>query len=248
MIVELPTLTSEYSPNEVDPPVLTISRNIVFYVLFAANFVLFLLVIPVTLISMRVGWPLMLALLDLHLFTLRVICGIDYEISGRKHLPDAPYLIAARHQSMWETIVFHKLLDNPAMLAKDSLFSIPLVGALMRKNGHIPIDRSGSIDTFRRAIGQAAETVKSGRNVLIFPQGTRAKPNDNDLKLGVLVLYRKLACPCVPVVLNSGKYWPASGWIIRPGTIQVRILPPIEVGLTSKEFLARITHDLETVV
>jgi 1-acyl-sn-glycerol-3-phosphate acyltransferase len=186
--------------------------------------------------------------LNFHLFTLRAVCRIDCEISGREHLPDAPYLIAARHQSMWETIVFHKVLDNPAMLAKDTLFAIPLIGALMRKNGHIPIDRSGSIDAFRRALGQAADAVKSGRTVLIFPQGTRAKQNNNDLKLGVLVLYRKLACTCVPVVLNSGKFWPASGWILRPGTIKVRILPAIKPGLTSKEFLVQIKHDLETTV
>ncbi len=248
MIKTIPLVTSEYSPNDFDLPVLTILRNILYYGLALPVFALVLLLIPVALISMRVGWPLVRGLLKTHLFLLGAVGGVNYEVVGRANLPISPYLIAARHQSIWETVFFHILLDNPAMLAKDTLFGLPLIGALMRKNGHIAIDRSGSIDAFRRAVAQAAEVTASQRSVLIFPQGTRAKEHNNDLKLGVLVLYRKLDCPCVPIVLNSGDFWPNNSWILRPGTIKIRILPAIETGLTSKEFLARITHDLETTV
>lgn len=246
IIVKLAIVTSVYNFYDCDLPVLTLLRNVLFYSLFAVVLILFALMVPVALVSMRIGWPMIIWLARATLYLLRVLCGIDYQVSGRENLPSEPYLIAAGHQSMWETIFFHSLLNNPVMLAKDSLFKIPGLGAIMRKNGHVPVDRSGSIEAFRMAIAQAGHAFTAGRSILIFPQGTRANSAGSDVKLGVLVLYRKLGCACVPVVLDSGRYWPSDGGLMRAGTIKVRILPALPPGLPPREFIARITQDLET--
>lgn len=224
-----------------DLPVLNALRTFLYFLIAGVATLPFFLALPMLVFPMRFGWPIITSCLKMHLFFLKIICGLSYRISGQENLPDTPYLISSQHESVWETLFFHLVFDNPAMFAKEELFRLPLVGLLMKKNGHIRTDRGGSIDKLRAAMRQAHTVSSNGRNVLIFPGGTRDADAKNVIRKGVSILYRKLKCPCVPVVLNTGLFWPSGTWVKHPGTIHVWILPAIDPGLSSEEFITRLS-------
>jgi 1-acyl-sn-glycerol-3-phosphate acyltransferase len=93
---------------------------------------------------------------------------------------------------------------------------------------------------------EAREQARSGRQILIFPEGTRRPPGaPPDYKVGVLLLYQEMGVPCLPVALNSGLYWPRRKWQRYPGTITVEFLEEIPPGLPRKDFLARLEVVIE---
>ena len=86
---------------------------------------------------------------------------------------------------------------------------------------------------------------REGRPILIFPEGTRKKPGaPPDYKPGVAGLYNQLDVACIPVALNSGRYW--QGFWKYPGTITLEFLPPIAAGLKRREFMAPLEARIET--
>ena len=91
---------------------------------------------------------------------------------------------------------------------------------------------------------EARKRIEAGREIIIFPEGTRRAPGaPPSYKTGVVLLYEALGVPCVPVALNSGLFWPRRSLTRRPGTIIVEILEPIPPGLPKKEFLEPSRRD-----
>lgn len=221
-------------------------RTVLFYSLSALFAVPFLLLFPGILFPRVFTLTVTGMFLRLQLVLLRVVCGIRYEVCGREHLPDGPCLIASQHESSWETLFFQILLDAPVMFAKKEVFHYPLLGTLSRKIGHIPVDRQGSVDAMREGFRVGRDVVHSGRKLLIFPTGTRRVNTDDPVVIqsGVGVLYQLAATPVVPILLNSGSCWPSGTLLKYPGTITVRILPPIASGLGRREFLEQLKADL----
>jgi 1-acyl-sn-glycerol-3-phosphate acyltransferase len=81
--------------------------------------------------------------------------------------------------------------------------------------------------------------------VLIFPEGTRRKPGAKpDYKPGVAGLYAILKVACVPVALNSGRYW--QGFTKKPGTITLEFLDTIPPGLKRDDFMPLLQQRIET--
>jgi len=138
------------------------------------------------------------------------------------------------------------LQKNPAIVAKKQLAKIPFYGWYFRKTDMIPIDRKGHASAMR-AMLRAADRIKDrGGVILIFPEGTRAAPGETgEYKVGVAGLYRHLKVPVVPVVLNSGLFWPRNSFAKRPGKIILEYLPPIEVGLSRDAFMAELQERIE---
>jgi 1-acyl-sn-glycerol-3-phosphate acyltransferase len=94
---------------------------------------------------------------------------------------------------------------------------------------------------------EAKKRIEDGREIIIFPEGTRRAPGaPPDYKTGIVLLYDALDVPCLPVALNSGLFWPRRSVIRRPGTIVVEILDPIPPGLPKAEFLSRLQTAIET--
>ncbi len=182
--------------------------------------------------------------LRLQLLILKYTAGITYQLEGRENLPRGAFLIASQHESSWETIYFNILLDRPAMFAKKEIFSYPLVGPLTRKMGHIPVDKNGSGDAMRDGFRQGQAIIKQGRKLLIFPSGTRRISEAANLQAGVGVIYQLCRVPVVPVLLNSGKCWPYGSLLKYPGTIHVRILPPLPANLERGEFMRLLSSEL----
>lgn len=180
----------------------------------------------------------------LTMFLLRVCAGTRYEIRGE--VPEGAVLVAAKHQSMWDTIIATALLRDPAIVMKKELLMVPYYGWYSLKARMIAIDRGSGSAAIRKLIAQAKAALALRRPILIFPEGTRMAPDAApDYKPGVAALYRQLDVPCVPVAVNSGMYWARRGFSKRPGTIVIEFLDPIPPGLDRKAFMAELENRIE---
>ena len=176
----------------------------------------------------------------------RVVAGIDVDLRGVENLPTGPAIVAAKHQSAWETLYFTELLDAPAAVLKEELVRAPVIGPYMRAMDMIPVDRKAGASALRRMVDKAREAVAVGRPILIFPQGTRVAPGvQAPYHPGTAALYAGLGLPVIPVALNSGLYWSRNSFWKRPGKIVVEFLPAIPPGLDRRAFMARLQETLE---
>lgn len=179
-------------------------------------------------------------------FFLRHFAGVSVEVRGRENIPEGPCIIASKHQSEWESNIFHNLLHDPVYIIKKELGRIPLYGIYGRKMKMIFIDRAGHARTLKKMVREAREAVAANRPLIIFPEGTRVNPGERiPYRRGVAALYTELGLPVVPVVHNSGLHWPKETFRKRPGTIIVRFLPPIPPGLPPHEFMRRLEDTME---
>ena len=177
---------------------------------------------------------------------LRALAGTGYEVRGMANVPDGPAIIAARHQSAWETLAFHLLIRDLAIALKKELMHVPVFGWYLRRAGMIGIDRAAGAQAVRALVRRAEAAAARGDHILIFPEGSRVPPGAQSRYLpGVAALYARLGRPVVPVALNSGLYWSRRGFIKWPGTIVVEFLPPIEPGLDRRAFMALLKERLE---
>ena len=178
---------------------------------------------------------------------LRWICNIQIRIEGQEHIPAGPAMIAAKHQSLWDTAIVLRLFRGPAIVMKQELLRIPIYGALCRAQGMIAVDRDGGAKALKQMLKDARAAAADGRKILIFPQGTRTLPGESaPYQPGVVALYRDLKLPVVPVALNSGFFWPKRGILRKPGTIVLRFLPPIPAGLDRDTFMAELETRIES--
>jgi 1-acyl-sn-glycerol-3-phosphate acyltransferase len=110
-----------------------------------------------------------------------------------------------------------------------------------------PVDRRAGTSALNDMLARAKQEVQSGRQLVIFPEGTRRAPGaEPRYKFGVAHLYAEIGVPCVPLALNSGLFWPRRAFTRLPGTIVVEILDPIPPGLDKAEFMARLQEVTET--
>lgn len=182
-----------------------------------------------------------------NLLALRLICGMTVEWRGLEKIPDGPLLVAAKHQSAWETFAFFLPFRRPAYVYKRQLAYVPLFGWLIWKANQIPVDRGKKGVALASMAAGARKAAAMGRQVMIFPEGTRrAVDAPPDYKFGVAHLYRELCVPCLPVALNSGLFWSRKSFTRRPGTVLVEILDPIPPGLPPQDFAARLEEAIET--
>ncbi len=177
---------------------------------------------------------------------MRAICGLKVEIRGKENIPDGAGLIACKHQSFFETMAFHELLKDPAMVLKKELLNIPIYGWYCRKTKMIAVDRKGHASALKAMIAQSQNALDDNRPIVIFPEGTRSAVDSNlPYQPGIAALYSKLNAPVTPVALNTGLFWPRKRYICRPGTLIVEFLPPIEPGMKRKEFMTELQERIE---
>ena len=178
---------------------------------------------------------------------LRLICGVRVEIRGRQFMPAGAALIAPKHQCMFDVFGLFAVLPDSCFVTKKELMRIPLFGWYCLKLGMVVIDREGEAATLRQMVRESRVRVAAGRQLVIFPEGTRGEPGHlGDYKPGVAALYRDLDAPCIPLALNSGVHWPAHGFLRRPGTIVFEFLEPMPSGLKREPFMAELERRLET--
>lgn len=176
----------------------------------------------------------------------RTVLGLDYRVVGHENLPrHGSFIVAAKHQSAFETMKLHLILKDPAIVMKAELLRLPIWGSYTRRTGMIPIDRSGGRAALAEMVAAAHARVAEERPIVIFPQGTRVPPGESRAyKSGVIALYNALRVPIVPLALDSGLFWPKHG-PKRGGTVTFAFLAPIEPGIPPDQALALLEERLE---
>lgn len=178
---------------------------------------------------------------------LRRICDVSIEVTGREHLPSGgPALIAAKHQSAFDTVVWFTLLPDAVYVIKRELFWIPLYGWHARRAGMIGVDRAGGAASLRRMLRAARRAAAEGRQIVIFPEGTRVAPDQRaPYQPGIVALAAATGLPVIPVATNSGRVWGRRAFLKRPGTITLAILPPLPARLPREELLPALEARIE---
>jgi 1-acyl-sn-glycerol-3-phosphate acyltransferase len=223
-------------------------RSIAFNVLFYLGTAAYLIAaLPTFFMPYRAILEVAKSWAKFNLFLLRVVAGLDYEIRGREKIPAGPILVAAKHQSAWETFALLPLFDNPVFILKRELQWIPVFGWLTIKGRMVPVDRRKGARALVEMTERARIELAAQRQLIIFPEGTRrpagAEPN---YKYGVAHLYAAEGVPCVPIALNSGMFWRRRSWLRHPGKVVAEILDPIPPGLDKNEFFQRLQDAIET--
>ena len=178
---------------------------------------------------------------------LKWIVGLDWELRGDVRALAQPGVLAVKHQSAWDTIVFFAVASDPAYVLKKELQLIPFYGWVSLKAGMIGVDRGKAGAAIRSMAKGAKRAIAEGRQVVIFPQGTRVAPGAMaPYHPGVAALYGQLDVPVTPIALNSGLFWGRRSFVKRPGRIVVEILPPIPPGLDRKTFMTTLETTIET--
>ena len=171
---------------------------------------------------------------------LRLILSVEIEILGKENLiSNKKFFIASSHQSMFETFFLQTIFKSPIFVLKRELLQIPVFGWYLKKIGSISIKRNkvtkdnlGFFEDIRKKIDY------SNRPLIIFPQGTRAKPDERpQFKKGISRIYEELKISCQPIVMNSGYVWPKNGLKKSNKKITISILPSIDYGLKKNEFM-----------
>lgn len=172
------------------------------------------------------------------LWCARVIAGTRYRVEGAR--PSGAVLYAAKHQSMYETLLLAVALGGPAIVLKRELRRIPLWGWATAVYGCIVADREASATALRAMMKEARAAAAAGRSVLIFPEGTRVRPGEQPpLRSGFAGLYRASGLPVVPIALDSGLVW--DRYVPRrPGVVTVRLGEPVPPGLPRAEAETRV--------
>src|ERR1700721_4410453 len=217
--------------------------NVLFYVLLV-----FWLVVAIPTYLMRRWAILNIAryLARSSIWLMRVVCNTKVEYRGLEKIPKGPLMVASKHQSMWETFALMQFFDAPLFIYKRELGWIPFFGWYLMKAKMIGVDRSGGLRSLMEMARRAPKEIRSGRQLIIFPEGTRtpvgAPPN---YMTGVGQIYASSGVPCIPVALNSGLFWPRRTFMRYPGTLVVEFLDPLPSGLSRAEFLPRLAAVIE---
>jgi 1-acyl-sn-glycerol-3-phosphate acyltransferase len=222
-------------------------RSVVFFVLFYLNVtVQMIAALPTFVLPRRCLHAFVRSYALSSLWLLRVICGTRVEWRGLDKLPKGACILACKHQSAWETFALYAAIDDPTYILKRELMWLPLFGWYMQKEGLIAIDRSAGMAALARMTARARAALAVGRQIVIFPEGTRRLPGaEPAYKPGVVYLYSRAGVPCVPIALNSGLYWPRRSLLRFPGTIVVEILDPIAPGLERDAFARQLEDTIE---
>lgn len=223
-------------------------RSLIFNILFYVNTIMWtILLLPTLLMPRIVFCRLVIYWIDVSFWLLRVICGTRYEIRGQERLPAGGFLVACKHQSMWETLALFLVFKDPAFVLKSELRWVPLYGWYTWKQGSIAINRKGGSATLALMNRDARAAAAAGRQVVIFPEGTRTAPGAPPAyKYGIVHMYDQMKVTCVPVGLNSGVFWSRRKFMRYPGTIVVEICEPIPPGLERDAFMTLMKDRIET--
>ena len=214
-------------------------RSLLFLLLFYPATVLFIFVgLGAGLFSTPAMRGVVHSWARLHHWLAHYVLGIRTRIEG--NIPPGPYLIAAKHQSMFETIEMVLIARTPVIVIKRELADMPLFGPMTRRYGVIPVDRDAGAKALRAMLAGAKAAVASGRPVIIYPEGTRVAPGTAPpLRAGFAGIYRALGLPVVPVAHDSGRLF-GRGLDKHGGTARFVVGEVIPPGLPREEIEARV--------
>jgi len=227
-------------------------KSLVFNIfLFSGLTLIFILAIPTLLLPAKFTLFFGRVSAKYIVVILKIILNTNVVFHGLENLKKVNnFFVASAHQSMFETFALQIPLDSPIFILKKELLKIPLFGWYLRKIGSVAIIRETTTKenlNFFDKIKQRIEKTK--RPLLIFPQGTRVKLDEQPpFKKGAGRIYKALDLPCIPVALNTGKVWPKNSFMKYTGDIHISFLEPIMPGKENNEFLKEIEIKIYTEI
>jgi len=215
------------------------ARAVLFAILFyGATFLWVLASLIASLISHKAVLVVVRSWTGMHRALAEHILGIRTVMVGE--IPRGAYLIAVKHQAIYETLEIVRLSDSPVLVMKRELADIPLFGKVTRLYGVIPVERTAGAKALRTMLSGGKAAIASGRPVVIYPEGTRVPVGTAPpLRPGFAGLYRALGLPVVPVALDSGHFW-GKGLARRAGSVTFKVGEVIPAGLGREEVESRV--------
>ena len=167
------------------------------------------------------------------------VTGVTLTVEGLENIPkEGPCVFVGNHRSYYDIPLLLASLDKPhGILAKEELEKIPLLNRWMKLLGCVFVQRD-DLRASVRALNDATAIVESGRSFVIFPEGTRYKGEEGgagEFKAGAFRIAVKTGAPVVPVAISGARgLFEAHGNRATPGTVYVRVLPPIQTADMSR--------------
>jgi 1-acyl-sn-glycerol-3-phosphate acyltransferase len=222
-------------------------RSVIFVIwLYGSMAVIGLAMLPWVAADERYVWVALRAWARTILWGLRWIVGARVKFEGLENLPEGGALVACKHEAMLDTVVPALFLKEPVFIYKRELAKTPILGLYLGRN-QLAVDRGGYATALKSMVRGARDAVNKGRQVLIFPEGTRREVDaPPDYKPGIAAMYRDLNIPVTPIALNTGLIWKPKGIMRSPGTVTFKILPPIPAGLSRDDFMRELENKIET--
>ncbi|MEZ5840387.1 MAG: 1-acyl-sn-glycerol-3-phosphate acyltransferase [Hyphomicrobiales bacterium] len=226
-----------------------ILRSILFNIAFYANLVFWIiLILPTLLVPRHLAWAGVRGWANSSVWLLKVIAGARLEVRGLEKIPEGGCIVAAKHQSFYETFALLPLFADPAYIFKRELMWLPGFGWYLMKMSQIPVNRGKRSVALKAMTARAVDDIRHGRQIIIFPEGTRRPAGaEPAYKYGVAHLYRASGATVLPVALNSGLFWPRRKFERYPGTIVMEFLDPIAPGLSIEDFQETLQARIEPV-
>ncbi len=163
------------------------------------------------------------------LWALKMICGIDFRVTGTEHLPPGPCVVLSKHQSAWETMAFQLIFPPQVYVIKRELLWIPFFGWGLAMCSPIAINRSAGPRAARQMLSQGKDRIAAGFWVIVYPEGTRVAPGTRGkYQSSGSAIAIHASAPVVPVAHNAGRCWRRNAFLKHPGTVTVSIGPAIE--------------------
>ena len=224
------------------------TRSLLFNALFYLNLVVLMIIgLPTMLFGRKAVFALARLWGAISVWLLGKICGLRLEYRGVENIPPGAILIAAKHQSFLETFALIKYAPDFAIILKRQLTYVPLFGLYLIVSKQIAIDRARGRQALQQIAGAAKPVFAAGRQVFIYPEGTRRLPGaPPKYKQGVTALYVETGVACLPVAVNTGLFWRRRGFLRRPGLAVIEYLPVIAPGLDRAEFSKRLQSTIES--
>jgi 1-acyl-sn-glycerol-3-phosphate acyltransferase len=175
------------------------------------------------------------------------VWGVDVRVYGAEAVDTTrSYVVMANHLSYVDIVaLFIALPIIPGFLAKSELARVPFLSQALRSGGHVVIDRDQR-QSAMQTLDKAAEQVRGGKTVLVFPEGTRGDSDTiGDFKKGGFHLAKSAGVPILPVGLRGSRsVFAKSSLLVKPGVIEVHIgqaIPPADVtGYEASEMVGRV--------
>jgi 1-acyl-sn-glycerol-3-phosphate acyltransferase len=223
-------------------------RSALFNFLFYANTIVLMIIgLPTLIFGRRAVLSLARIWSRSSLWLLRIVCRTSAEFRGIENIPKGACIVAPKHQSFWETFALTLYFEDFSYVLKRELTFIPFFGWYLLRAEQIAVNRANAQTALRQLVAKAKVLFAQGRQLFIFPEGTRRAPGAPPAyKAGVAYVYARTGVPCLPVALNAGLFWPRRRFLRFPGTVLVEFLPVIAPGLEREPFLRELEHRIET--